>query len=194
MRKIVFDIETVDDFAVVGVHEPAALTLALIGIYDSSDDSYRSFVKEELRELWPILERADLLIGFNTEHFDLPILAKYYTGDLSRIKSVDLLKEVRASLGRRLKLDTLAEATLGKKKIGHGMDSIRWWKEGNVEKVRKYCLEDVKITKELYDYARAKGHLKYRDGKVLKEIPLPTAEKWEEFTTSAHTLTHTLPF
>ncbi len=192
MRKIVFDIETTNDFAETGSREPASLELALVGIYDSADDSYRSFVKEELRELWPILERADLLIGFNTEHFDIPILAKYYSGDLSRIRSVDLLREVKATLGRRLKLDTLAEATLGKKKISDGLESIRWWKKGEVEKVRKYCLEDVKITKELYDYARVHGRLKYRDAGALKDIALPSASAWEQGVTA--TLTHTLPF
>lgn len=192
IRKIVFDIETTNDFAEVGSREPATLELAIVCIYDSANDSYQSFLKSELKALWPTLERADLLIGFNTEHFDLPILAKYYSGDLSHIKSVDLLKEVKTALGRRLKLDTLAEATLGKKKLGHGMESLVWWKNGEVEKVRKYCIEDVKITKELYDYARTHGILKYCDGKELKDIALPNAPQWESFTTS--TLTHTLPF
>ena len=184
MRKIFFDIETANEFADVGKREPAALDLAMICIYDSADNSYKSFVKEELKTLWPILERADMLIGFNSEHFDLPLLARYYSGDLSRIRSVDLLKEVKAVLGRRLKLDTLAEATLGKKKLGHGMESIRWWRNGEVEKVRKYCIEDVRITKDLYDYARANGHLKYRDGEDLKEIPLDTSG-WEIKTEGA---------
>jgi len=192
MRKIFFDIETANEFADVGKREPAALDLAMICIYDSADNSYKSFVKEELKTLWPILERADMLIGFNSEHFDLPLLAKYYSGDLSRIRSVDLLKEVKAVLGRRLKLDTLAEATLGKKKTADGMESIRWWRNGEVERVRKYCIEDVRITKELYDYARKNGVLKYLDNKKTNDILLPDAKNWEVFT--AHTLTHTLPF
>ena len=192
MRKIVFDIETTNDFAETGSKEPASLELALVCIHDSADDSYKSFLKEELKVLWPILERVDLLIGFNTEHFDIPILAKYYSGNLSRIRSVDLLKEVKQTLGRRLKLQTLVEATLGKGKLGSGMDSLRWWKQGEIEKVRKYCIEDVRLTKELYDYAHKYGSLKYRDGKDIKEIALPNAKNWEVFQT--HTLTHTLPF
>jgi DEAD/DEAH box helicase domain-containing protein len=84
------------------------------------------------------------------------------------------------------------EATLGTGKIGSGLDSLRWWKNGEVEKVRKYCLEDVRLTKELYDWARLHGKVKYRDGKELKEILLPNAKKWEEFQVG--TLTHTLPF
>jgi DEAD/DEAH box helicase domain-containing protein len=192
MRKITFDIETANDFADTGSREPASLELAMICIHDSADNSYKSFLKEELKNLWPILERADMLIGFNSEHFDIPILAKYYSGNLSRVKSIDLLKEVRESLGRRLKLQTLAEATLGQGKIGAGIDSLRWWKNGEIEKVRKYCIEDVRLTKELYDYARKNGFLKYRDINEIKEVALPNAKNWEVFQT--HTLTHTLPF
>src|SRR3989339_1815139 len=127
MRKIVLDIETKNFFNDVGKNDPTLLDIALVAIYDSLTDSYYSYVEEELPKLWPILERADMLIGFNSDHFDIPLLNKYYPGDLSKIKSLDLLKEVRASLGRRIKLDDLAEATLGKKKIGHGLEATVWW-------------------------------------------------------------------
>ena len=102
--------------------------------------------------LWPIIEKADMLIGFNSEHFDTPLLNKYYPGDLTKIKSLDILKEIKNSLGRRIKLDTVAEATLGKKKIGHGLEAITWGKNGEIDKIIKYCLEDVKITKEVWEF------------------------------------------
>mgnify|MGYP001602553054 CR=1 FL=1 len=194
MRKIVFDIETTNYFSDVGKNEPAALDLAVVCIYDSIDDSYKSFTQEQLPKLWPILEKADLLIGFNSEHFDIPLLNKYYSGDLSKIRGVDLLKEVKKVLGRRIKLDTLAEATLGRKKIADGTESVRWWRAGEKQKVINYCIEDVKITKEIYEYALKNGYLKYRDMKVIKEIPLDTSS-WEKIAeTDIHTLTHTLPF
>lgn len=194
MRKIVFDTETTNYFSDVGKNEPAALDLAVVCIYDSVGDDYKSFTQEQLPKLWPILEKADLLIGFNSEHFDIPLLNKYYSGDLSKIRGVDLLKEVKKVLGRRIKLDTLAEATLGRKKTGDGTESVRWWRAGEIDKVIKYCIEDVKITKEIYEYALKNGHLKYRDMKVIKEIPLDTSN-WEKIAgTDAHKLTHTLPF
>lgn len=194
MRKIVFDIETTNYFSDTGKNDPASLDLAVVCLYDFADGSYKSFTQKELSELWPILEKADLLIGFNSEHFDVPLLNKYYSGDLSKIRGVDLLKEVKKVLGRRIKLDTLAEATLGRKKTGDGTESVRWWRAGEIKKVIDYCIEDVKITKELYEYALKNHHLKYRDGKVIKEIPLDT-NHWEKITKGAETkLTHTLPF
>ncbi|MDO8591266.1 MAG: ribonuclease H-like domain-containing protein [bacterium] len=191
MRKITFDTETSNLFQDVGSNDPSKLALSVVCIHDSETDSYSSYLEEDLKKLWPILEKTDILIGFNSDHFDIPLLNKYYPGDLSKIKSLDILKEVRASLGRRIKLDDLAEATLGKKKIGHGLEAIVWWRNGEKDKVIKYCLEDVKITKEIYEYARARKHLKYREGTVIKEIPLDPSG-WEN--ASEQTLTHTLPF
>jgi uncharacterized protein YprB with RNaseH-like and TPR domain len=191
MRKIVFDIETKNFFNDVGKHDPTLLDLALIGIYDSETNLYSSYLEEELTKLWPIMERADILIGFNSDHFDLPLLNKYYPGDLTKIGHIDILKEIKKAFGRRMKLDQLAEGTLGKHKIGDGADGINWWREGLVEKVRAYCLEDVLLTKELYDYARANNKLVFAEGGKLNEISLDTSD-WEK--TNGHRMTYSLPF
>lgn len=191
MRKIVFDIETSNIFSDVGSADPTLLDIAVVGIYDSETDSYSSFFQEELKNLWPILERADLLIGYYSEHFDLPLLNKYYPGDLSRIKHLDILKEIRRQYGRGMRLDQLAEGTLGKRKSGNGLEATRWWKQGEREKVKDYCLEDVKITKEVYDHAIKNQKLMFKEGKELKEIKLDTSE-WEK--PSENKMNFSLPF
>lgn len=192
MRKIVFDIETSNLFQDVGSNDPSKLNLSVICIHDSETDSYSSYFQEDLSKLWPILEKSDMLIGYNSDHFDIPLLNKYYNGDISKIKSLDLLKEIRASLGRRIKLDDIAEATLGKNKIAGGLEAVVWWRNGEKDKVVKYCLEDVKITKEVYEYAKKHGHVKYKDAGVLKEIKLDTTN-WD-LKKEADVMTHTLPF
>lgn len=194
MRKITFDIETRNIFSDVNSTDSTALDLSVICIHDSLTDSYSSYLQEDLPKLWPILEQADMFITFNGDHFDIPLLNKYYSGDLGKIKSLDLLVEVRNVLGRRIKLDTIAEATLGTKKSGHGLQAVEWWKTGEIDKIIKYCIEDVKITKQLYDYALANNKLKYKDlgiGGVIKDIKLDTKD-WEKMTESA--MTFTLPF
>ncbi len=191
MRKIVFDIETKNFFPDVGKNDPSLLDIALVAIHDSETDSYSSYLESELGKLWPILERADMLIGFTSEHFDLPLLNKYYPGDLSKIKHVDILKEIKNTYGRRMKLDQLAEGTLGRHKSGGGADAINWWKSGDVERVRAYCIDDVKLTKELYDYALANNKLIFKEGGVLSEIKLDTSD-WEK--PNDNKLTFSLPF
>lgn len=193
MRKITFDIETRNIFSDVNSNDPTALDISVVCIHDSLNDSYSSYLQEDLPKLWPILEQADMLITFNGDHFDIPLLNKYYSGDLSKIKSLDLLAEVKNSIGRRIKLDTIAEATLGTNKSGHGLQAVEWWKTGEIDKIIKYCIEDVKITKQLYDYALANGNLKYKDlaGGAIKDIKLNTKD-WEMKKESS--MTFTLPF
>lgn len=191
MRKIVFDIETRNVFADVGKNDPTLLDISLVGVWDSLTDSYSSYLQEELGQLWPILERADMLIGFNSDHFDIPLLNKYYPGDLTKFKSLDILKEIHKTYGRRMKLDQIAEGTLGKKKSGNGLEAIKWWKEGDVEKIRKYCLDDVKITKEIYEYALQNNKIIFKEGSKLYDVNLKT-ENWE--SEAEHKMTYTLPF
>ncbi len=193
MRKITFDIETRNIFSEVNSNDPTALDISVVCIHDSLTDSYSSYLQEDFPKLWPLLEQADMLITFNGDHFDIPLLNKYYSGDLSKIKSLDLLVEVKNSLGRRIKLDTIAEATLGANKSGHGLQAVEWWKTGEIDKIIKYCIEDVKITKQLYDYALANGKLKYKDlvGGAIKDIKLDT-KGWEMKKESS--MTFTLPF
>jgi len=176
MRIVTFDIETSNWMRHTGTSDPADLSIAIVGVHDSENDRYTSYTERELPSLWPVLERADVLVGYNSDHFDIPLLNKYYPGDLTRIKSVDLMKEVYASLGRRLKLDALASGTLGVGKIGDGSQSLKWWKAGEVEKVREYCLKDVELTKRLFDFALQHGKLKYRELGKTRDVLLDTSQ------------------
>lgn len=191
MRKIVFDIETRNTFEDVGKADPSLLDISIVCIYDYETNEYMSFVQEELGKLWPILERADQLITFNGDHFDIPLLNKYYDGDLNKINSLDLLVEFRNGLGRRVGLGNIAEATLGVGKSGHGLQAIEWWKKGDIESIRKYCLQDVKVTKEVYEYALKHKKLKYKDGDQIKDVIINT-DKWDIISNSA--MTFSLPF
>lgn len=191
MKKIVFDIETSNIFSEVGSNDATDLDLSVVCIYDYETDQYSSYFQEDLGKLWPILEKTDLLIGYNSNHFDIPLLNKYYSGDLTKIQSLDILAEIRTSFGRRMKLDQIAEGTLGAHKTGDGLQAVRWWKEGEKQKVVDYCIADVKITKDVYDYAMNNQKLIFAEGGANITIPLDTS-KWEQKDDSV--MTHTLPF
>ena len=163
MRAVTFDIETANAFPTLGRGDMTRMEVSIVGAHDSETDEYSSYTVEELPKLWPIIERADLLIGFNSDTFDIPILNRYYAGDLTKIRSLDLLTEVYTVLGRRIRLQSLAEATLGRGKGGNGLQAVEWWQEGKVDLVREYCIEDVRITREIFDYAVKHGSLKYKD-------------------------------
>lgn len=195
MRAITFDIESISDSFVRGHIDVNEQELTVVAIHDSETGEYSSFFKDELHKLWPILEHADLLIGFNSDAFDIPLLNRYYPGDLSHLRSLDLLSEVQKVLGRRIRLQSLAEATLGRGKKGDGLKASEWWKEGKKAEVAEYCIEDVRLTRELYDYALAHGVLKYKDLTDIRDIKIDTS-LWAAPAAGAAlspAMTHALP-
>lgn len=191
MRYIVFDLETQNVFQDVGSHDPVMLEISVVCVYDSETDTYTTVAVDELHELWPIIEKADALVGYNSNHFDIPILNKYYPGDLTIIKSIDLLEEIKESLGRRLRLDSVAQATVGAKKSANGLEAVRWWREGKIDKIKQYCEQDVRVTKGVFEYALKNGHIKFKDGRENREVPLDTSN-WSKKQESS--MTHSLPF
>lgn len=191
MRYVVFDLETQNIFSDVGGSDPANLDISVGGFYDSETDKYLAVTVDELHLAWPILEHADALVGYNSNHFDIPLLNKYYPGDLRTIKSIDILESIKDSLGRRLRLGSVAEATVGAKKSADGLQAVRWWREGKVDEIKKYCLQDVKVTKKVFEYALEHGHVKFKDGSRKREIPLDISS-WKDKNDSG--MTHALPF
>lgn len=192
MRAITFDIETANAFPTLSRSDHSRMEVSVVGIHDSDTGKLTSYVQEEFNQLWPIIERADVLIGYNSDSFDIPILNRYYPGDLTKIRSLDLLSEIYAVLGRRLRLQSIAEATLGIGKSGNGLEAVTWWQQGEVEKVRAYCMDDVKITRDIYDYAIKHGKLKFKEPGGVREFKIDTSA-WKESTGPA-AITHTLPF
>lgn len=192
MRAITFDIESVSDSMIRGRVDVAEQELTVVAIHDSLTGEFSSYFKEDLPLLWPVLEHADMLIGFNSDSFDIPLLNRYYPGDLSHIRSLDLLSEVQKVLGRRIRLQSLAEATLGRGKSSDGLTAGAWWKEGKRDEVAKYCIEDVRITRELYDYALKNGVLKYKDLRDIRDIKIDTS-LWNLRATLIPAMTHALP-
>ena len=189
MRYIIFDLETQNIFQEVGSNDVTALDISVASVYDSIEDKYTTVTVDELHTLWPIFEKADALVGYNSNHFDIPLLNKYYPGDLSHIKSIDILESIRESLGRRLRLDSVAQATVGAKKSADGLQAVRWWREGKIDEIKKYCEQDVRVTKKVFDYALQNGHVLFKDGYRKKEIKLDISG-WEtkEYTSRSHSL------
>lgn len=161
--KLVFDIETQKSFEEVGGKE----NLHLLGISVLAAYSYRrgkTFVFEEknLNQFQKMLEETGTLIGFNINSFDIPIL-KRYNFNLSEIVSLDLMDDIVKGTGFRVALDNVAKTTLNVSKSADGLQAIKWFKEGNIENIKKYCVKDVLITKDIYEYGKNNSHILFLD-------------------------------
>ena len=118
-----------------------------------------------------MLKRAGLIIGFAINRFDIPVLAKHYNFNLLALSRLDLLEEIELKLGQRISLSALAKTNLGIAKDHHGLEAIKMYREGRFEELKNYCLNDVRLTRDLYELAKKQGHLLVPDrntGELIK--------------------------
>lgn len=161
--EVVLDIETKNTFQDVGGYFTDKLEISVVVAYYYDTDTYESYLEDEIPELCRKLEHASRIIGFNSKGFDIPVLNNYYPGDLLQVPQLDMLEKVYESLGFRLKLDSLAAATIGASKSAHGLLAVQWWKEGKIKEIIEYCKVDVEVTKELYEFGLKNGFLLFDD-------------------------------
>ena len=168
--------------------------------YDYFDDTYHFFDGEEGRiELCELLN-CKLAVTFNGVKFDSRILLgndrrlmhdvtanhryQWYNFDIlaEYIKSRYGYKNV-AEAEKRLGdsaihdgsfgLDGLAEGTLGMRKNGHGALAPELLDAGQYSQLYGYCLNDVRLTRKLYEHIASTGEVTDRKGRVVR-IYLPT--------------------
>lgn len=188
-QPVVLDIETKHTFQEVGFdHEKLQVSVA--GLYDYENDEYRAYLESELPLFFNKLEHASFVIGFNSNKFDLPVLSPYYIGKVDQFPSLDILEEVEKYLGYRVALDDLARATLNIKKSGHGFLAIEYFRKGEIDKLKEYCLDDVRITKELYEYGKKHGKLYIQTHRGDREISV----NFEKRDSSKNHVSLSLPF
>jgi hypothetical protein len=139
--------------------------------YSTARGTYEIYPESEMDKLGEELVRADLVVGWNHIYFDYPVLQPYIFHTLAeQTINLDMMADLETKLGFRLKLDSVASASLGAGKSADGLDALKWWQEhkksGNFEPLRKiaeYCAFDVKVTRLVHEYALQHGKLKYDD-------------------------------
>ena len=152
-NTLFFDLETQKTFDDVGGrHNTRQLGLSVGVTYSTADQDYHVYTEGDVKDLVQDLSQADLVVGFNVLRFDYEVLRAYSDHPFTQIPTVDMLDHVYRALGFRVSLDSLASATLSAKKSADGLAAVRWYKTGQMDKIIKYCKQDVKVTKDLYEF------------------------------------------
>lgn len=174
MRYAVLDVETQKGFNEVDRKKLHLLKISVACVYDSKTDSYIGYEEKELTRLEELLKQVDLIVGFNIRDFDMEVLAPYFASSVKNLPVLDLLVEIEKVRGHRVSLQSVAQATLQLSKSGSGWDAIRLFKEGRMEELKKYCFDDVKITKEVYEYGVKHGKVSFISNRDYQthEIPI----------------------
>jgi len=173
MKNIVyFDLETQRSISDVGGYKNIDQLLVSVGVaYSTKTDKYHIFGEDGMDELVQMLLGADLVVGYNHIGFDYKVLQGYTIIDMeSQTVNLDMMLSVQEIIGKRLKLDSIAEATLGMTKTADGLEALKWWKEYKktgskdpVMKIAEYCAYDVKVTRFVHEYGVEQGLVKFAD-------------------------------
>ncbi len=171
----VFDLETVRSAAEVGGwHKCEKMGVSVGVVFDSQLGDCVSYLEHDIQDLIEHLQNLDLVVGFNNKRFDNRVLSSYTTVNLNKLPTLDLLEEVHNQLGYRLSLNRLAETTLGVEKTADGLQALKWYKEGRIDLIQRYCRKDVEITRDLLFHGLEQGYFLFTN-KAKQEVRLPLA-------------------
>lgn len=158
------------------------LGVSVVGVYSYADDAFRCYEEKDFPLLEEAFRNATRIIGFNSKHFDVPALQPHVRVPLASVPHLDLMNDLESYLGFRVSLDNLAKINLGTQKSGHGMDAITWWREGKMDMLKKYCLDDVRITRDIYEFGKKNGYV-VAETRTDPRVSIPVS--WQAPITSA---------
>ena len=137
-------------------------------IYDYRDDRYKVYDQKNIKELGERLLSADKVIGYNHIAFDYLILREDGINiQGSELRDYDILVELWKKNGKKesgFKLDQVAKLNLACGKSENGAKAPLMFQKGEIAKLITYCIDDVRITKLLYDQIINKGFLLAKGG------------------------------
>jgi DEAD/DEAH box helicase domain-containing protein len=135
------------------------LGISVACAYDSKTDQFISYREEELGKLVDLCEER-LVIGYNIRGFDLPVMVPYGLR-IHRLDVFDIMYDLQTlSRQQYLKLEAVARGTLGEGKSADGLMAVEWYKAGQIQKIIDYCLQDVKVTRDIFNFGRQNGFVK----------------------------------
>lgn len=171
MNIVYFDLESQKLFEDVGGRDPSKLMLACGVTWSTQRNDFAVYWEQDAAALVTELKAADLVVGFNIINFDYEVLKPYAPAvNFRSLRSKDMLQDIFRALNFRLSLDSIARATLGTTKTADGLQSVAWYRNGELDKVAEYCKADVEITRRVYEFGRENGFVHYysRLGSKLK--------------------------
>ena len=171
---VYFDLETQKSAQEVGGWGNIVDMRMSIGVtYSTKRQAYSIYSEDEAGELVAELQRADLVVGFNVIRFDYEVLRPYAFFDFSQVPTLDMMVSLEKTIGHRLKLDSVLEASCGVNKTAVGTEALKWWKEGRIREIAEYCCYDVKATKWVHEFGVQNKQIFYENSRTKLREAIP---------------------
>lgn len=157
---LVIDIETQRLVQEVGGWDHVdKLGISVACAYDSKTDEFLAFQEHEVKKLIDLCEER-LVVGYNIRGFDLLVLAAYGLTQKG-LDVFDIMYDLEALTRQRfLKLEAVARGTLKAGKSADGLLAVEWWKTGQIQKIIDYCTQDVRVTRDVFNFGRQNGFVR----------------------------------
>jgi DEAD/DEAH box helicase domain-containing protein len=172
MNLVFFDLESQNLFEDVGGRENIEKLRVACGVtWSTQRNDFAVYWEKDIPALLEELKSATKVIGFNLRGFDYLVLQPYAPDmRFASLPTLDMLLDLQKILGFRISLDSIASASLGAAKTADGVQSVKWFREGELDKVAEYCKADVDITRRIYEFGCDNGHIFYKSklGSKLK--------------------------
>jgi DEAD/DEAH box helicase domain-containing protein len=138
-----------------------------IAVYDTNDSWLYLYDDNTIENCFHHLEAADILVGYNSERFDIPCIEGLTHRRMKLRKHVDIYQLLIQAYARRgisgqkgdFTLDAVAKRNLGRGKIDHGQNAKELARKGHWAKLFNYCGDDVHLTRDLFNKMVADGGL-----------------------------------
>lgn len=174
MNYVFFDLETQNLFEDVGGRDHVdQLKVACAVTYSTMKNDFTIYWEKDVPALLAELKSAVKVVGFNVQQFDYRVLQPYAPQvRFASIPTIDMLVDIQKVLGFRVSLDNVAGASLGAAKSADGIQSVTWFRNGELDKVADYCKADVDITRRVFEFGREHGFVYYKSklGSKLKAV------------------------
>lgn len=171
----IFDLETQRSADEVGWDNIDLMYMSVGVVYMEPEGKYHLFKEDRVTDMLDLLFSADRVVSYNGLRFDNIVLSHYSNRNIRDLNSVDMYIDIKEGMGRERgpKLDSVAKATLGDDsgKNANPLDVFEWYENGDYEKLFRYCKNDVKITKGVYDFGQKHGYV-YALNRNDKKVPI----------------------
>ncbi len=162
------------------------LGVAVACVWEYTTQRMRVYGPDDVPALRERLLKADRVSGYNIWNFDFPVIWGMSKGNWTdthpakvalRPKTNDILRRIwqaqgfdpdvfQAGMGGS-KLDDIAGATIGARKIGNGADAPKWYQAGLVQRVVNYCTDDTCLERDLSDFVDKYGYVIHRGAQLF---------------------------
>jgi DEAD/DEAH box helicase domain-containing protein len=146
------------------------LRLAAAVTYSTGAGAYHRYTEGRVQELLDELQSADLVVGYNVLEFDYEVLRGYKHVRFREPATLDMMRALADRLGFRLSLEAVATATLSVGKSADGLQAVRWYRQGLLDRVLDYCQKDVEITRRIHEYGQKNRYVYYWDKQYRRQI------------------------